>query len=769
MPTGYAKRSLISFNAGELSPKLDARVDLAKYQNGCRVAKNGIIGLYGEFERRPGTEFIATEKTQSKKVRLMDFQFSTTTTFILEFGDTYIRFYSNGQQVQVLGVPYEISSPYLEAHLFQIQFAQSNDIAYLTHPNYPVQKLSRIADTNWTLVPAELNPPPFLSQNIEATTITPSGTTGTITLEADDPIFLAGHVGSYWEIAHLREASYVQLDITGDGTSGTIAVLGDFSIRTYGVWSADILVQRSLDNGTTWETVRSYAGRDDRNVDAAGNEPATALYRLEVANWAASGIPGTTTPRVVIEVVDSFFRGLVKITAFTDTDTVTALVINELGSSDPTKYWSEGAWSLVRGYPTAVTIFEQSVVYAGTSHQPQTVWKSRTDDYENFRYGSNATDAFAYTIGSKRQQTILWLIAQKALLIGTTSGEWAMSSGDNDEVLSPTNVSVKPQSEHGSKSVDARLVGDVVLFVQRNGRKVRELAYSLERDKYVAPDLTLLAEHITRSGIVQVASQQLPFNILWAVTADGKLLGMTYEREQDVVGWHVHETNGSIESVAVVYGNGDDEVWLSVRRGPGGIYRYVERFHARFDPVTPELNTFAAHDAFFVDSGKTFTPFPAAGTFTGLGHLEGRTVHILADGAVVPPQTVVGGSVTLPDGMTASKVHIGLPFETTLMPMKLDVDPTAGITQGQVKRITSIFIRFFNTLGVTFGDGETMQKLAFRSTTDPMDQPPPLFTGDKELEFDGDYSYEANIVIKQTQPLPLTVLALIVKYEIAGN
>jgi hypothetical protein len=773
MARGYSKRSMVSFNAGELSPKLDARVDLAKYQNGCRKITNGIIGLYGEVARRPGMEYIASAKNfadVNAKVCLVDFQFSTTTTFTLEFGGGYIRFYSNGVQVTLAGVPYEIASPYAVADIFTVQFAQTNDVAYCTHPNYPVYKLSRLADTNWTMVAVPFESPPLLDENLTDTTIEADATTGTVALLASAAVFTANHVGAYWQISHLRAAAFTQYYIdSGDGESLNLEILGTWNVRTTGVWVADILVQRSTDAGTTWATIRKYSGDEDRNVDAVGEEEEGALYRIKVENQSAPGTPGSTSPRVILEAVDAYIYGLVLITAVTDSTHATATVIKPLFSTDPTKFWSEGAWSKVRGYPRAVTIFEQSLFYGGTINQPQTIWKSVTGDYENFRYGSEATDAIAYTIGSKRQQTVLWMVGQKALLIGTTSGEWAMS-GSNDDPITPSNVTVRPQSEHGSAATPGRLIGDVVLFVQRNGRKLRELAYSLERDKYVAPDLTLLAEHITQSGIVQMAVQQLPFLILWCVTNDGRLIGMTYEREQDVVGWHEHVTNGVIESVSVVYGDTDDEVWISVLRN-GGLpsqRRSIERFRP-FNPINPDDDPTRLHDAFFVDGGKSFNVFPAIGTFSGLDYLNGASVAILADGAVFPNQTVVGGSITLPEGATAFKAQIGIPFTTEIKPMRLDVDPVAGVTQGQVKRITNIFIRLYQSLGLFFGDGVTMQPLSFRDTAMSMDQSPGLFTGEKELEFDGDYSYEAEIVIRQSQPLPMTVLGMTVKYEISGN
>ncbi len=868
-------RNFTSFNAGELSPKLDARIDIAKYQNGCRELKNCIAGLYGEAERRMGLEYIAGAKNNDRKSRLIEWEFSSTTVFTLEFGHNYIRFFSSRAQVLSGGSPYEISTVYTEDEIFDLQFTQINDVAYITHPDHPVQKLTRIANTNWTIADVEFNVPPMLDENITTTTITPSGTTGSITLTASAATFEAGHVGSYWRVAHLRESNFVERNITANATSSTIPILGDWNVRTYGVWSADILIQRSLDGGSTWNTIRKFSGKEDRNVDSVGEQEFEALFRVKIENYAAPSTAGATTPRVVIEAVDNYIYGLAKITAFTSSTVVDATVITDFYATTASTYWQEGAWSDVRGYPRAVTIYNQRIVYGGTNYRRQTVWGSVTGDYENFLYGSGDTDAFAFTIGSKRSQTILWFVAQKALMIGTTSGEWAMMGGADNDPITPTSVQVYPQSEHGSSTIAAKLVGDVVLFVQRNNRKIRELTFSFEKDKYVAPDLTTLANHITKSGIVQIAAQQLPINVLWAVTTDGRLLSMTYEREQDVVGWTEHTTDGFVESVAVSFGDPNDEVWCVVRRNiQGGDKRYIEAMKPAFDPDEGDLK----QDAFFVDSGLTFSasdslleisgvsadlvgnvgsvytyeilvttngahgltdgdmitisgqnifgivgehavdvettsrvrllkpslegdtgpytsatdgtgdyftfnsdlaslpnfPLPnsflskAVKTISGLDHLKGEEVHILADGAVHRPLTVDVSSGSIQLDTAASVVHVGLPYTSRIKPMRLDVNPTTGVSQGQKKRITEIYARLLNSLGLMVGDGETMDEVTFRSAGDPMDDSPPLFTGDKEISFDGGYDYAGDIVIEQTQPLPMTVLGITAKYEVTG-
>jgi hypothetical protein len=759
MARGRTQNSLVSFNAGELSPLLDARADIDKYRNGCRQLQNAVVETYGAARRRVGTQFIAEAKDHDRKARLIDFQFSTATTFTIEMGHEYMRFFSNGAQVETAGDPYEIVSPYEEGELFAVQYAQINDVMYLTHPSHPVQKLSRIADDNWTLIPVVFDSPPLLDENITDTTIAPSALTGSVSLVASAAVFETDHVGAIFQITYLRTVTNVRLNISANGTSGSIRVVGGWRFRTNGTWDAEIAVERSYNGGGAWEIVRTVESASDSNYDQEGTEPFDAIYRVRVFNWTSW--TGSTNPRAILELVDPFGRGLVEITAVTDSTNATATVLTAAGLFDTvaTRYWAEGAWSDKRGFPRAVTLFEQRLCFGGTTHEPQTVRGSATGDFENFATGTTDTDGFAYTVAAHERNAIQWLVAQKALLIGTSSSEWSMQ-GSNDTALTPTNVTVRRQSNYGSTGIQAKLVNEVVLFQQRNGRKVREMTFSFERDGYVAPDLTLLAEHITAGGIVQTAYQQQPQSVLWAVTGDGLLVGMTYERDQTVVGWHRHVTDGEFESVAVIYGTGNDEVWVTVKRTiDGEVKRYVERFN----PVEWE----DVEDAFYVDSGLSYDG-AAATVFSGLDHLEGKTVAILADGAPVPAAVVTAGAVTLTS--SASVVHVGLPYTTIIEPMRLDVDPLAGSSQGNMKIVHQVVARLNESIGLKYGDGTTFQHtLSFRASSDYMDAPPPLFTGDKVLEWDGDFELDTRVIITQDQPLPLCLLALVVKSNITGN
>jgi hypothetical protein len=305
------------------------------------------------------------------------------------------------------------------------------------------------------------------------------------------------------------------------------------------------------------------------------------------------------------------------------------------------------------------------------------------------------------------------------------------------------------------------VVEGVILFVQRKGRRVRELVYQYDVDKYVAADLTLLAEHVTEGGIVQMAYQAAPVPLLWCVTGNGALIALTYSREQQVIGWHRHPTDGLVESVTTIYGDADadDEVWLIVKRTIEGVdVRYVER-------INPAQWT-DKEDAYFVDCGITYSG-SATSTITGLSHLEGETVDALADGKVVTGLVVSGGEVTLPS--PASTVHVGLPFTSKVKPMRIDADPQIGMVMGHVRRIGELVLRVRNTLAIKFNNGTKEYAHTFRATSEATTAATALFSGDSKLDFHGDLDYDSPIEIIQDKPLPMTLQAIVAKYDVTGK
>ena len=659
---------LSNFTAGELSPRLDGRNDLAKYSAGCATVENMVIYPHGAAARRPGTTFIAEVKSSAAKTRLIPFEFSTTQTYILELGNQYIRFYRDNGQILSGGSPYEISTPYLTAELFDIKFAQSADVMYITHPNHKTRKLSRTGHTSWTLSEVDFTNGPYLDTNTSTTTFTTSahtvGTGRTLTASA----------------------------ITG------------------------------INNDTGFQT--------------------------------------TDVGRLV-----RFRDGYGEITARADTLNVTIEILVDMGSTSASTDWNLGAFSDTTGHPSCVSFFEQRLVFAATLSQPQTVFFSKSGDYENMDANIGGTvaddDAIIYTIASNQVNAIRFMAAGRTLIIGTAGGEFTVSGGGDNDAVTPTNILIKKQSNHGAANIDAVAVANATLFVQRAKRKIRELAYNFDVDGYIAPDLTILAEHVTDGGIVEMAYQEEPLAIIWCVRNDGELVALTYQREQEVVAWHRHVFGGAFgsgnavcESVAVIPTEDSEyELYMIIKRTiNGATKRYVEYLNT-FDFDETDNTSFN-----FLDSQLSYSGSPAT-TISGLSHLEGLTVSILADGATHPDKTVSSGSITL--DRSASDVKIGLGYTSLLKTMRIDAGAQNGTSQAKTKRIYEVTARLYESVGVEIGpDLDNMERVPFRKSSDPMDQGIPPFTGDKEVEFRGNYDTDGFMIVRQTQPLPLTILSL---------
>jgi hypothetical protein len=811
-----------ALNAGELSPYMDARSDVEKYRSGCRTLENMVVLPYGGVYRRAGTEYLGEAKNANKRCRLVGFNFSVTTRFVLEFGDQYIRVWGNdspvlhdsgsawagstayavGDIVTKSGTSYycvtahtsaasfatdaakwyaqpasgalEIPSPYLEAELRELQYAQVNDIMYLAHANHAPRKLSRLADDNWTLATVQWKYPPVLDQNITDTTIASSAASGSATLTASAATFQSGHVGSQWAIQWPRNSGSISETINGNKTStATLDIQGGWTLTTVGTWIGTVrllrIPQKEMDEDggsgfTAYEVVREFNSLTTaRNFTATGTETERVGLKLQILNYSSN-----TNARVFLESTDFNSGGTFTIDSVASGTSAGATVDKWLGSViTGTAQWSEAAFSGVRGYPRAVAIHEQRLCFGGTSHQPNTIWCSKTDDFENFQLGAADDDALQFSVASSEGNRIAWMFSQKRLMLGTSGDEWTIGGADSGQPFSATNVQAQKQSSFGSKTMRAILLNDVLLFVQRRGRKVRELTYNFERDGWVAPDLTVLSEHVTSGEIVEMAFQQQPDAILWAVRGDGQLIGMSYERDQNVVAWHRHRTDGDFESAATVYGlsGADDEVWFCVKRTINGqTKRYIERFkpdnRLKFETQTKD-------DWWYLDCAKRYSG-AATATITGLSHLEGKTVGVLANGAVQPDEVVVSGEITL--DRTFTKVLAGLPYTSTILPMKFDFDLQDGSTRGRAKRINRAEVSLYKSLGGEFStDGTEWLWIYPRDFDDPMDASPPPFSGDAEVVVAGNYSDASDLYLRQTLPYPLTVRALVVKLDAFGD
>jgi len=674
----------------------------------------------------------------------------------------------------------EIVTPYLEADLYDLDFEQSADVMWITHNDYAPRKLTRTSATSFSLDIIPFTKGPFLERNdiandddvTMACSVVAKDATGTLTASA--ATFESGHTGALFKLTHPKNAANIAEKLTKTSASGSstgIAIKGTFKFTVQGEWAGTAILQRFVTGETDYENYRTFVSRNKaipRTVQWSGvEEDDNISYRI---NLTESG-GGEATAELTSD--ESTRDGIVRIDSVTSPTVanITVLVaLDSVDGTDTTKRWYEGAWSAVRGYPTSFTFFEERGVYAGTSYNLLTVWLSESGDYEDFEEGTNDSDSFSRILPSTN--AIRWLKSLDVLLAGTVGGEWLIGPQTLGDILTPLNCTVKQQTTYGSSKVQPMKVNDAILFVDYVSRKIREMVFQNDpKYKFVAPDLTALAEHITKGGISSIAYQKSPDSIVWATLttpftrADDSvisLISMVYERDQDVVAWSAHPLGGDgiAESVIVIPSTTEDEVWLSVKRTINeSTVRYIEQMQPRDWGTDDE-------DIFFVDSGLTYDG-DATSTITGLTHLIGETVQVLGNGAKFADEIVdSNGEITLVE--TVTKAHVGLSYEYKLKPMRFDLVTQAGTARGSIKKIYEIVVSFYKTLNAQFGDGTDTRSFDWR-TDEPYGSPPNLYTGDKKDSFDGGFSAEDPVVISGSDPFPCTVISIVPRVNITGR
>jgi len=424
-------------------------------------------------------------------------------------------------------------------------------------------------------------------------------------------------------------------------------------------------------------------------------------------------------------------------------------------------------WSDVNGWPERVTFHQQRLIFAANKLRGQTVWCSRAGDPTHFgNLGSSIVDADAvtFTLASGLQDRIVWLVAGKSLYIGTLGAEWTVQ-GSSQPALTPSNINAIQQTNNGSEPNKPLKVGLATIFIERHGRRVNEFVYDYTLDSYKASDLSVVSTHVTDDySIVDWAYQQTPNNIIWCIRADGDLLGLTYQREHKVVGWHHHDTLGAFKHAACIPGQDrEDDLFFIVKRVIGGANKFY------LEVLAPEFNAEDAEWGRFVDSHVVYQGV-ATGTITGLSHLEGLEVSILADGLVHPSRTVASGSVTLDDEY--SHVVVGIPYESEIRPVLDDIaTQNQGTSLSRFSRVTSLAVDLYRSLGCTIGriDSETgvyEEQVPFRNTADAYEQQIPLVSDWVRLGGLEGADWNTQYFIKQTQPLPLMVRAIVDEVEV---
>lgn len=736
-----------NFSSGEFSPRIRGRVDLQKYGNGVAKLQNFIPMLQGGIYRRSGTRFVNEVKDSSKRTRLLEFEFSTVQAYAIEAGESYMRFYRDEGQITssftVTGATN--ASP--------IEITTSAAHGLMTGNTVTITGVTGNTAANGT----------FIITKTGASTFTLDGSTGNGAYSAGGTgIAIVEISNSPYQEEDLPTLNYVQSADVMYLAHGSYAPrkLSRTSHTAWTLTAPTIMDGPYLDENTTSVTFTASGATGSITITAGA---ATAVN-------GGQGFISTDVGRL-IRIRNGTAVGYATIDSITS-NVVVACTVNSTIPTAGVTTWRMGAWSDTTGWPKVVCFFEQRLCFANTDTQPQTLWMSNSADYENFAPTDTSAavqddNAITYTIASTKVNAIRWMDGETVLLVGTTGAEWQLKAASISDPLTPTNVQVTLQRATGSRAIRSIRVGSAVVFVQKSGRKVEEMVYQFENDRFIAKDLSILSEHLPREGdfLEEVCYQQEPDSIYWASRNDGLMIGATYLREQEILAWHRFKVGGSfgdgdsvIESVISIPNpeGTADQLWIIVKRTiDGSTVRYIEFLEDQFLPTSSTDKD----SMYFVDCGLTYNGSPTT-TISGLDHLEGEEVQVCADGSHRPNATVSGGQITLTS--SASIVHVGLPYSSIVTTMPIEGGGDAGTSQGKIKRIHKLSIRVLDSLTLSHGpDEDNLTTLAFRSTNDPMDTSPPLFSEDKLVHLTQGYETDGDYTIIQDKPYPLTITCLI--------
>ena len=740
-----------AFTGGELSPDVASRVDLDKYQLALLQAENAIIRPYGAVTKRPGLIYCGATKKAGKRCILWNFRFDVSLNYLLEFGDQYMRVWREGQYLNV-----EVATPFTEADLPSLRFVQSVDVLYIASGKYPVKKIMRYAEDNWQIDDMDYIQPPMGDLNPdEDLKITPSATTGTITLTAASSLFTATNVGSWMEIS--QRVSGTSVSITS-GTSSAIGVGDTWKIITHGTWAGSVTVESSTDGGSTWLEERKYTGNSDYNPTETGTVDEYTLMRVKVDTNS-----GTCTCDFSAHAYTH--TGYVEITAVTDSTHATAKVKKQLGATTATAEWKLSAWDSVGGYPSAAAFFQDRLCFAGSDAFPQRVWMSKSGDYSNFGVDKEAgavTDDSAVTADLLSLQSfrIHHMVAGNDLMLLTEGNEWTISGS---ETVTPSNITPRSQQSYGANDVIPIRSGNRIVYVQRRGSIVRDMGYSYDTDSYGGMDLSLLVRHLVRSHeLTGSAYAQEPDSVVYFVRDDGVLLALTYLYEQKVYGWSHIVTDGEIESVCAVGEGNRDVVYVSVKRTiDGNEVRSIERFDESRETGTQQ-------DYVMMDAAKVFSFGAATSEITGLSHLEGETVLAMGDGYLFDPLTVENGTITLPQA--SKRVTVGLPYTMIIEQPNFETQINSGTLQGREKAVTSAIFRLTDSYGGEAGpDARTLNEMIYDVGRLELGGNV-LFSGDLNVTMAaGGFNKDGRVYVKHDKPYPMTISAIIRAVTFGGT
>lgn len=772
-----AKSIQRSFAGGEITPEMYGRIDLTKFQTGLALALNFLTLPHGPAARRPGTYYVnqcrrAYAPGSPRPVKLRPFIFSASQAYVLEFGDGYVRMH--GKDGTELEAAKNITALTLaNPGVFTIVghgFAAGD---WLFVDQLPAGTLADrvsgrflIVDTVPTADTFTLRTPPtygagtgaalstaglsaFVSGRVRRVYTLASPYAGSDLLtyaQSNDVMTLASTAYQTQELKRLGTANWqfagVSFALTlaapgGPAAVATIPTATNPTTQSYVITAvaADLVTQSVASAAATCSNNLSIAG--NFNTISWSSVVGAARYYVYRLRGGTYGFIGQTTG---LSLVDD------NITPDVVTTPPTSGIALNTGAGD---------------YPAAVTYYERRRWFGGTGLKPQNFWATRSGTESNLTSSvpSQADDAIELRIASQQQQSIRHLVALQDVIALTASGEHRIFA-DGGPVISLDTISIKPQGATGASQVQPALANDRALYVQAQGSYIRELAFDPSGlGRFTSENVSVMAPHLFDGyTITDLAYCRAPVPVLWALRSDGVLLGMTHMPEQQVYGWHRHivgsfnGTQAVVESICVIPEDNEDVLYLAVRRDLGGGYASVtiERLTTR--------HFIDQSSAFFVDCGLTYSGTPVT-RISGLWHLEGLTVDIAADGAVMPRQVVTAGAITL--DVAASTVHIGLNYTSDLMtlPMAYEGAPAAG--QGMMKNVSKVFLRVKASSVAKAGPRfDALREYPARAVSDPYGAPPALRTGELGITVDPSWTTDGSICVRQDQPLPLTVCAI---------
>lgn len=706
-----------NLTAGELTPKLYGRTDITRYSNAAKTIENAVPLIYGGVKNRDGTLFVKQAKFADKICVLIPFVVNTNISYMLEFGHLYMRVFTDDGQVMLNGKPYEIDTPYTDGMLRELDYQQFSDSMFIEHGDVPTQHLRRLSNTAWSIAPARFVVEPFDELGFyPPANITLSSTVAGFvsTFTASTGVFMTSDFGrritsglGEGEISTVVNATTVNVNILSDFISATIAQDN---------WRLD--------------------GSPVANLTPTIKDPVGAQVTL---NLTAPGWRAEDKGKYI-----KINGGLVLITEVTSGTHINGFIKSALSAvvTSPAFAWSLNSpiWSSRLGYPRTGQFYEQRLLLAGSDGYPQSIAASSTGEYLNFQLGVADDDAFLFKIASTNEK-INYLEQAKQLISLSNSGQFSISGGV-EKPITPTNVSIKLQTNDSCSNVRPVNIGNELYYVNRTKKRLFASSYSFDIDGYTTVDISKTSDHILTNGVVDMAYSRDYDSLLNCVMANGTLATATIEKTENVNAWARQITDGAFEAVAVKPSSTSEDVWVVVRRILNEVeVRYIEKFRR----------------GLYLDSAVSKANTTNSKIVTNLGHLEGRTVSVLADGMVLGNFTVASGSITLP--RVFKSIQVGLPYETTIELLPIEVQGQSGSSQGGMVRTASATIKLLDTVGCKINN----EQIPFRRFgEDVLDTSIKPFTGDKKISLLGWKSSGGGVVtIKQIQPLPMHVLSVV--------